>query len=110
MTMYRQGDILLVAIDAPTMVPGAVPRDERGRIVLALGEATGHAHAIHDRAVTFHQTTSSAFLLVDEPEGANLVHEEHATIHLPPGAYRVVRQREFVSRAVSWDNSRTVWD
>lgn len=49
--MFRQGDVLIVPLgeDAvPDHAVGAVsePRDGRGRLVLALGEVTGHAHAV----------------------------------------------------------------
>ena len=48
MTIYRQGDVLLVAINSiPANARTEVARDN-GRIVLAYGEVTGHAHAIHD--------------------------------------------------------------
>ena len=44
-TMYRQGDVLLIALT--TTPPNLIPVDrEHGRIILAHGEATGHAHAI----------------------------------------------------------------
>lgn len=46
--MYRQGDILIVPVPEES-VPGGLrpaPRDARGRLVLAHGEATGHCHAI----------------------------------------------------------------
>ena len=44
--LYRQGDVLLRAIDAiPDSATFTVERDA-GRIVLAYGEVTGHAHAI----------------------------------------------------------------
>ena len=46
--MFRQGDVLLVPV-RPERLPGharPLPRDARGRLVLALGEATGHAHAV----------------------------------------------------------------
>ena len=49
--MYRQGDVLIVAL-AEGAVPeyaldaASEPRDGRGRLVLALGEVTGHAHAV----------------------------------------------------------------
>jgi hypothetical protein len=39
---YRQGDVLLVAVPAIPEDARPLPRDE-GRVVLALGEATGHA-------------------------------------------------------------------
>ncbi|GAB2919332.1 hypothetical protein ACFMQL_20955 [Nonomuraea fastidiosa] len=89
--MYRQGDILLVPVpeeSAPTTLRPE-PRDARGRMVLAYGEATGHAHAIAGPG-----TLSQGFLHL--PEGGRLVHEEHAAIVLPKGWYRVVRQREYV--------------
>ena len=48
MRYYRQGD---VAIIPTTAIPDGVTPIERddGRIVLAYGEVTGHAHAILDR-------------------------------------------------------------
>ena len=44
---YRQGDVLIVPVRS---MPGGMARRERdgGRIVLAYGEVTGHAHAIFD--------------------------------------------------------------
>src|SRR5690349_14057960 len=45
--MYRQGDVLIIPVGAaevPARAP--VPRDPRGRMVLARGEATGHAHVV----------------------------------------------------------------
>ncbi len=49
LVMYRQGDILIMPVPEASVPPGLVaePRDPKGRIVLALGEATGHAHALH---------------------------------------------------------------
>src|SRR5947208_3733029 len=49
--MYRQGDVLIVPLAeaaVPETAAGATPepRDARGRLVLALGEVTGHAHAV----------------------------------------------------------------
>jgi hypothetical protein len=49
--MYRQGDVLIVPMAETSVPPGTdrlprQPRDARGRLVLALGEVTGHAHAV----------------------------------------------------------------
>jgi hypothetical protein len=100
--MYRQGDILLIPIQALPERLVAVTRDD-GRVVLAYGEATGHAHAIHARgAALFREDGSlpggSMFLRL--AEAAELRHEEHAPIALPSGLYRVVRQREYAPDAV----------
>jgi hypothetical protein len=96
--MYRQGDVLLVPVDADQPREGLqpLPRDARGRLVLAHGEATGHAHAV----------SAPDAELLDDPAAVDqmflrivtralLSHEEHDPIQLPPGLYRVVRQREY---------------
>ncbi|GAB2845329.1 hypothetical protein GCM10022221_50820 [Actinocorallia aurea] len=100
--MYRQGDILIRPIDAAAVPPAVlalppVARDARGRIVLALGEATGHAHAITGQGA-LHRTPhpmESDYLHL--PEGGRLVHEEHGPITLPAGWFQVTRQREYVA-------------
>ena len=104
-TMYRQGDILLVC--ATSLPPKAkpLPRDARHRVVLALGETTGHAHALLDRDVTLYETEDAARFLDIRRAAATLVHEEHGAITVPPGVYRVVRQREYAPEAI-----RTVAD
>lgn len=96
--MYRQGDVLLVAVDA-------IPRPTQwfsranGRVVLAYGEATGNAHAIADRAAELLGWRDERYLRVTAPEGAALTHPEHDPIVVPPGEYRVVRQREYMREA-----------
>jgi hypothetical protein len=93
--MYRQGDVLILPVDS---VPGsleAVAR-ENGRIVLAHGEATGHAHAIRaEGAALFRDPHLMAMFLTVTDEPAALEHDEHDTIVLPPGRYRILRQREY---------------
>ncbi len=94
----RQGDVLLHPIDA---VPeGARPiARSAGRIVLAEGEVTGHAHAIRSSAATLLADGDDRYLRVTAP--VTLVHEEHAAIGIVPGTYRVVIQREYVPPEVS---------
>lgn len=91
---YRQGDVLLVKTERQDL-PGAtrVPRDE-GRIILARGEATGHAHAISAADVELLEVTAGERYLRVEGLAA-LTHEEHGAIDLEPGLYRVIRQREY---------------
>lgn len=102
--LYRQGDVLLVEVtDAP--VVGEWATQERGdRLVLAHGEATGHAHVIRSQRADLAKRRRSAsrvqprelHLLVYGDEPVALEHEEHDALLIPPGAYRVVRQREYV--------------
>ncbi|MGX1805357.1 hypothetical protein ACWIGI_06550 [Nocardia sp. NPDC055321] len=100
--MFRQGDVLIApiaeeSVEAHVRADSGLPRDTRGRMVLALGEVTGHAHAV---AAPGRLIRAGARTLMHLPEGGRLVHEEHAAIVLPKGWYRVVRQREYLPGAV----------
>lgn len=101
--MYRQGDVLLVRTDK---LPSSAEKMTTGenRIVLAYGEVTGHAHAIALSQANLFIDGDTRYLKVTD-SGADLVHEEHSTIHLEPGVYRVVQQREYIP-----NSSRTVLD
>jgi len=91
--MARQGDVLIVPRKAPIPASATtVPRDH-GRVILAYGEVTGHAHALLDEDVTLFADGELRMLAVDEV--SRLVHEEHGTIELAPGLYDVIRQREY---------------
>lgn len=96
--MYRQGDIALIPVDS---IPGGLEKAkrDRGRIVLAYGEVTGHAHAIASRGAELLGTDElqDRFLRVLAEGGVALRHEEHATITLPKGDYIVRRQREYTA-------------
>src|SRR5579859_5039825 len=99
-TMIRQGDVLLVPYDKKTLPKTAKPvARDNGRVVLAYGEVSGHAHAFTSphvglfRSMAFGQERN--YLHVGET--ATLGHEEHDPIEVPKGTYRVVQQREFDS-------------
>jgi hypothetical protein len=104
MEQLRQGDVLLVRIEDSV---DAFLRDghrrsqateaARGRVVLALGEATGHAHVIEseDVALISAGEAEELYLLVYGDAPVALRHEEHDTLDVPPGVYRVIRQREY---------------
>jgi len=112
---YRQGDVLLVRVGDLPARRTPKPRDA-GRVILAYGEVTGHAHAITERAVVHFDTPNatdaarqllasvgltvelgpeSAPSFLDVPEAAELRHDEHGVIALEPGQYVVLRQREW---------------
>lgn len=94
---YRQGDVLLLAVDAPKRALVPIPRDSAGRIVLAYGEVTGHAHAIHDALAELFEEKEEGQLYLRVVNPCHLSHEEHGAIQLDPGYYHVVRQREYVA-------------
>lgn len=114
----RQGDVLLVPVAALPADCTEVPNDH-GRIVLAYGEVTGHAHAIADHRVsvdarpgqraaevadaTIARAQAKARLLVaptgerylEVREAVTLSHEEHTAHAIPPGIYKLPQQVEY---------------
>jgi hypothetical protein len=122
MKMYRQGDVLLVAVPrakAKAIKAGKDLRELRNgkpAVVLAHGEVTGHAHVVLSGketgrgkgSVEFfegHDVAGAAAILQVKGRAAELRHDEHSTIVLPRGTYRVIRQREYSPEAI-----RTVAD
>jgi hypothetical protein len=120
-TTARQGDVMLVRVGALPSGLRPVPRDAHGRIVLAYGESSGHAHALRDPHVCgFH--VAGAPGPDDDPSGvwggvsyievggsapATLSHEyasgqlaEHHPVTLPPGVYKVELQQEYRPGAI----------
>ena len=97
---YRQGDVLLVEVACGPPDVRSVPR-EQGRLVLAHGEVTGHAHVVVDSAAQLvtHEEADELYLLVYGDEVV-LEHEEHDAIPVPRGHYRVIRQREYTPDSV----------
>ena len=96
--MFRQGDVLIVPV-SPEAMPQCVtaPRDERGRLVLARGEATGHAHVVGGPGLQLlAERDDPDSLWLDVPSHGRVTHEEHGPISLPAGRYQVVRQREYL--------------
>ena len=101
--IVRQGDVLLVKVDAiPETAKPAEKKDQAGnqRIVLAYGEVTGHAHAIHNLDSVDVFVTGEGVMYLQVKEEAKLQHEEHGSIALPPGNYERTIQREYSPEAI----------
>ena len=103
--MYRQGDVLLERIEE---IPEARPTEER---LLIRGEGRNHGHFIVGSEVKVFENSS-----IDESKGSIVTHyleikeparldhllidsgrytDKHESIDIPPGTYRVIRQREY---------------
>lgn len=94
MAQYRHGDLLIVRVDE---IPEGAKRVKSK--TLAEGEATGHAHTLLGPGILC--LTADGQLYLRAPKGgSSVVHQEHARIDLPAGNYRVIRQREYVARAL----------
>jgi hypothetical protein len=94
--MVRQGDVLLIPAgeDAITADHQQVARSE-GALILAYGEATGHAHAILDEHVALLRADGVHDAVLVARKRCILMHEEHAPIPIAHGIYIVRRQREY---------------
>jgi hypothetical protein len=103
MNLYRQGDVLIRQIESLPANVAPVDNTKLGRIVLAYGEVTGHAHAIAlDEATEYSMAEAGAAVrrFLEVASSATVKHEEHAAIPLPPGVYEIVQQREYTPEAI----------
>ena len=89
--IYQQGDVLLVQVEGIPDGAKALRADVRG-LVLAEGEATGHAHVVTDAGCALMEAGDKVYL--SAPDGATTRHEEHGAVTVPPGVYEVRKVRE----------------
>ena len=89
----QHGDVLLFKRD---VLPDGLKRQQpkAGRLVLAEGEVTGHAHVIAALDDCDLYADEDGTLYLEVRAEVDLTHEEHATQTIAPGAYRVGRVRE----------------
>ena len=88
--MHRQGDVIF--LDQVAVPDDAIKQESD---VIAEGEATGHAHRIHNGSVWKRGDD----MFVETGESSAVTHEEHARLPLaatgPGMAYPVLIQREY---------------
>ena len=97
MSVIRQGDVALVRVKS---IPAdAIEQPITGRkLILALGEATGHHHRFEfldqTQSIKLYVAHSGArYLDVSAP--ADLLHEEHSTARVPAGKWLLPVQVEY---------------
>ena len=96
MKWYRHGDVIINQItkeeyDNLSGLP-------KGNLTIAYGEATGHHHTLNAKTGTAQvlvsqQTHEATAFRVDQK--TQLVHQEHKTISIPKGYYRVEFEKEY---------------
>ena len=96
--MLRHGDVQITKVDE---LP-ANAKLLKGRKELAYGEVTGHAHRV-DLGDLFETKNGELYLKVDRL--SSLSHEEHKTVTLAPGVYRVCVKRQY-SPENGWEDVR----
>ena len=92
--MMRHGDVVIETVDS---IPEA--KLLNGRKELAFGEVTGHAHRV-DVGELFETKDGQLYLKVEKL--AKLSHEEHKTLTLNPGCYKVTIKRQYIPEG--WQN------
>ena len=85
--LYQQGDVLITKVLE-------VKGNKLNHLTLALGEATGHHHTITKGDAELYNYEGVLFLRVNSEE-AELTHQEHNTITIPKGDYKIGIVREF---------------
>jgi hypothetical protein len=93
---YRQGDVLIQRVE--TIPASAVLQKHDGKIIVAHGEATGHAHQIDSTDADWWKHEEDQFVQVKT--AAPLTHQEHSKIPLKRGRHVVRRQREYSPSAI----------
>jgi hypothetical protein len=93
--LFRHGDVVIQSVSMIPGTPAPLPH-----ATLAHGEITGHSHRIENPAdVELYEVDGTLYLRVKSAT-ASLVHQEHATLQIPKGDYKVWRQREYTPREI----------
>ena len=89
--MYRQGDLLFVAVDE-SEIPADAKEVRDG--IIARGESTGHMHTLRPDDTAMLLMFDNKQFIRNESIGF-IDHQEHGTIKLPAGNWSVTRQQEY---------------
>ena len=90
----HQGDIPFAPFSG--MITGILQK-HNGSVVLALGEKTGHKHVIstvNPNDLQAWKQLEGGWIITLKTEGT-LVHNQHGTLTIEPGTYRVSQEREY---------------
>ena len=94
----RHGDVILQPIsqdEANQLKEKATKiKRENGYLTLAEGEVTGHHHSFSNKGAELWQLDETSKLL-ELSEVSSLSHQEHKTINVEPGCYRVIQKRQY---------------
>lgn len=89
---YRHGDIVLIVAELPAHARRISADGEP--IVLAVGEATGHAHTVTGTRVALWSADEQRYLVAESTDVA-LDHQEHGHVPVQVRTYFVGQEREY---------------
>ena len=92
---YRHGDVNIQRVEE---LPKGFNFNTKHNKILAYGEATGHNHKIlpktkNDKVEIYENAQGE--LVVKINGTAVVTHQEHKTIEVPTGIYKINREREY---------------
>jgi hypothetical protein len=92
MFQIQHGDVLIKKVNK---LPENCLRRERrgGRVIVAAGETTGHAHTILDKGCVLWELKGELYLEATDP--VTITHEEHRPLAIPPGIYQIGTVKEY---------------
>jgi hypothetical protein len=99
--LAAQGDVLIERLVALDAIRGPSEDCDGTSVIIARGEASGHAHRLQGSFVLYHDEALARDVPADlylahahvRGPGARLIHDEHGPINLAEGTYRFRRQR-----------------
>ena len=103
----RQGDVLLTRVEALPGICAEIPASD-GKIVIAYGEMTGHAHAMPATDARLLDYRGGMYVEVMGKDAQPIFHEEHETLLLEPGLYSVRIQRQHYDGIPGWSGAHGV--
>ncbi len=93
--LWRQGDVMIASIEH---LPIGGQRLKGS--VLVEGEMTGHTHRIVDPSSAELWEIGGVLHMKVLADTTYIVHDEHNSLELPKGVYRIWQQREYTPQQV----------
>ena len=102
---YRQGDVLL--IETRRNPDWKEEKTEEQDYVIAQKPGHRHSHRISANDAKVYRSNKRRFIEITGK--TSLSHEEHAPLHLIPGCYEIILQRQFLSKGNVSGNPSSEW-
>lgn len=105
--LYQQGDVLFFKVENFSNIKKEKIESKNNKLIVAEGEATGHNHAIDSDNGFLYKDLESECLLLELLKKSEVKHQEHHSIFLPKGKYKINIVKEYDH---FFEESRRVYD
>jgi hypothetical protein len=86
---YQHGDVLVKSFD------GILPKKSLITNIILKSDVTGHSHHLLNGKFSLKEGKEKELFLNVISKSVDLVHEEHHTINIPKGKYKITFVREY---------------